>query len=461
MRISARRFFMPTHEGDVIAILRQHAGEEIRAVGRLHSWSPAIQSAGVLLDLRHMNDVVVHCNGDEMWAEVGAGCQIKRLLAELRQRGLTTLSQGLIKEQSLAGAAATGTHGSGGHSFSHAVQAVRLVRYQSGTEEPCMETIELDGPELRAARCSLGCLGIITRLRIAIRPAYFVEEQFRRYDTLESVLAAEREYPLQQFYLAPWRWDFFAQHRREIAAARSRTAPLYRLYWSVGMDRLFHLIIRLLAWRQSSWFTKFFYRRVLALLVPQGWKVVDRSDLQLSMAHELYRHIETELFVTGGDLPVVIEFLKLFLQHASGENVTLPESVRQSLLAAELWPRWEACRGVYLHHYPLCIRKILPDDTLISMSAGAEPRYSISLITYAAVDHRQGFYTAMEFLTKAMMRLFQARPHWGKHCPLHRDDVPPLYPQLGEFQRVVGEHDPEGRFANSWIKGTILAPTKP
>jgi len=452
---TAKAHYTPADEAELLAILREHAGEEIRAVGRLHCWGEAIRSDGVMIDLQKLNEVVIHREGDVLSANVGAGCQIKHLLAELRTHGLTTMSQGLIKEQTLAGATATGTHGSGGHSFSHSVQAVRVAHYAAGTDEPIVEEIAA-GLELRAARCSLGCLGIVTQLRVAIRQAYFVEEHFQRYDSLDSVLDAEQEFPLQQFYFAPWRWDFFAQHRREVSLPRSWSAPLYRCYWSIGMDCVFHLVVMLLARCLPSAVTKFFYRRVLSWLVPRGWKVVDRSDVQLSMRHELFRHIETELFVTRRHLPAALEFLSAFLRHASGEETTLSDAIRRSLQNAELWTMWESCSGVYVQHYPLCIRQVLPDETLISMASGTEPMYSISLISYAAVNRRQGFFAVAEFLTRAMGLLFQARPHWGKHCPLRPADVPLLYPHWNEFQRIATQRDPEARFANAWLKETIL-----
>lgn len=455
IRLASQVCYVPANEAEVLEVLRRHSGEEIRAVGRLHSWSEALGTTGVLIDLRNLNDVVIHQDGDTLWAEVGAGCQIKRLLAELQKQGLTTLSQGLIKEQTLAGAAATGTHGSGGHSFSHSVHAMRVARYSPDTGEPLIEVID-HGPELRAARCSLGCLGIVTRLHLPVRRAYFVEEHFYRYDSLAEVLAAEEDYPLQQFFLVPWRWDYFAQHRREVTQPRSRTAFLYRIYWAIGMDRLFHQAVIALARWLPAILTRIFYRRVLVLLVPQGWRVVDRSDVQLSMAHELYRHIETELFVTREHLPAALGFLTVFLRHAAGEKVTLDEPTQQSLRTTGLQPLWEQCRGRYVHHYPICIRKILPDETLISMASGSEARYSISLITYAAADRRQEFFAVVEFLTTALARLFGARPHWGKHCPLPPEEVPTLYPHLGEFRRLAEQADPQRRFANAWLKTMIL-----
>ncbi|HUQ71506.1 MAG TPA: FAD-binding protein, partial [Planctomycetaceae bacterium] len=160
----------PRTEAEVLHGLSQHRGRRIRIVGRLHSWSEAARSDDVLLDLRHLNQVQTERRPDGVWATVSAGCQIKRLLAELEQQADVTLpSLGLVTEQSIAGAISTGTHGSGKHSLSHYISEVRVATYDATTGEPVIRTIS-DGPELRAARCSLGGLGVILTVGFWCRP---------------------------------------------------------------------------------------------------------------------------------------------------------------------------------------------------------------------------------------------------------------------------------------------------
>ena len=164
-----------------------------------------------------------------------------------------------------------------------------------------------------------------------IRRQYQIEEHFRCYDRLEQVLEQESVYDLQQFFLIPWRWDFMAQHRREVDRPRSRLASIYRLYWIVGMDVGLHILVRLLArWLPGS-FTRLFFRQIIPRLVPRGWKVVDRSDRQLTMQHELFRHIEIEIFVTRSRLGDAIEYVVWLLRHLGGETLEAPESVRERL----------------------------------------------------------------------------------------------------------------------------------
>ena len=236
-------YLVPADEDEVLQILATHAGRNIRAIGSLHSWSEAAVSDDVLLDLRRLDSVRTERREDEVWAIVGAGCQIKRVLAELeRQANATLPSLGLITEQTIAGAISTGTHGSGKASMSHYVEEIRLATYDQQTGQPVVRTLA-NGDELRAGRCALGCLGVILSVSFRAPLQSLIEEHFRGYAELNDVLAAEEQYPLQQFYLIPWSWRYLAQHRREPQSRRSRLAGLYRAYWFLTIDLGLHLEI--------------------------------------------------------------------------------------------------------------------------------------------------------------------------------------------------------------------------
>ena len=119
----------------------------------------------------------------------------------------------------------------------------------------------------------------ILAVTVPIREQYFVEEHLREYDSLDKVLAAEAEFPLQQFFLIPWRWTYLAQHRREVAAPRSWHAPLYRAYWFATIDVGLHVLLVLLAQvLRAASLLRGFYRWLVLAFVVRGWRVVDRSD---------------------------------------------------------------------------------------------------------------------------------------------------------------------------------------
>lgn len=451
--------FEPRSEDELLAILGRCRGRRIRTIGRLHSWSEAPVADDVLLDLRHLNRVEVERREDKAWVTVGAGCQIKRLLSELdRQHAGTLPTLGLITEQTIAGAISTATHGSGRHSMSHYVEEVRIASYDPATGEPVIRVIR-DGAELRAARCSLGAMGVIVSVSFWARPPYNIEEVSRQYESVEELLEAEADYPLQQFYLMPWLWKYFAQHRCEVTKPRGGWATLYRWYFFLTFDISLHLwLLLLVRVLRSPRAIRCFFRYIAPRTVIQNWTVVDKSQEMLVMEHELFRHIEIEVFVRRSLVADALDFVTALLKHFDGNRTAIDETLRNRLEGLGLLTELEERCGSYTHHYPICVRRVLPDDTLISMTSGIdEPSYALSFISYAKPTERDSFLAFAGFLSKSMVALFRARPHWGKVCPLTAEQASELCPHLTQFREVCAAVDPEGVFRNGWVQRILFA----
>ncbi len=150
-------------------------------------------------------------------------------------------------------------------------------------------------------------MGIILAVRFRCIPRYDVEETIVPCATLEEVLAQESEFPLQQFYLIPHRWDFVVQRRRVAQDFRPRrrwSARLYRLWWFLFIDIGLHLAIKLMtSVLKSAALMRFFYRHVLSELILKNTTVVDHGERMLVMEHELFKHLEIEIFVPDRHLP--------------------------------------------------------------------------------------------------------------------------------------------------------------
>ena len=460
VRFEPAAYCVPLDEAGVLELLERHRGQKIRAIGSLHSWSDAPVVEGVLFNLRNLNQVQVERRNGGYWATIGGGCQIKRVLEVLDRHELTLPSLGLSSEQTIAGATATGTHGSGKNSLSHYLAEVRVATYDPESGKPVIRTIQ-DGPELRAARTSLGLLGIVVSVGLWCRPQYMIEEEFKLYDTLDAVIAAEADFPLQQFYVMPWLWKYLVQHRREVDAARSRSAWLYRQYWFWSIDIGMHLVVKFLATFTN--FVKFYFRHIGIRAAIRGWRVVDKSQAMLIMEHELFRHIEIELFVQRAQLTEALAFTRDVIECFSGNVEDVDATTRNSLQQIGMLKELLSAAGCYTHHYVICVRRILADDTLISMASGpSEDWYAISLISYEHPTKRAGFFRFAKFMAQSMARLFSARPHWGKYCPLTAGELARLYPHLPEFREICQKHDPPGTFRNHWTEQTLFgaAPSK-
>lgn len=459
-----QQYYRPCSEAEVLQILEQHKHGKIRVMGSRHAWSAGIQTTDSVIDLQHFQHIQVHQlqvpqptieQSPHSYVTVGAGCQIETLLTHLNAKGLTLPTIGLIAEQTIAGAIATGTHGSGKSSLSHYVQAVRLASFDPTGNTAQIQTIT-SGPEILALRCSLGCLGVITEVTLPCIPQYFIQEKATLCATIEEALAREAQSPLQQFFLIPYLWHYVAQERSVSSEEQPNgMAWLYRRYWFFNLDLGLHLLIKLFAAvLRSRKLVHVLFRSILPMSLLPQWVVNDRSDRQLIMKHELFRHFEMEVFVPRSQLIAASHFITDILQLADSTQYRLTTTTTTQLKQIGYLDQAEAIRGCFTHHYPICFRRVLPDATLLSVTAGAaEDWYAISLITY--VCPRDDFKSVAAFLAHSMLQLFQARLHWGKWFPLTQTEVARLYPQLEQFRQIRDRFDPNGVFRNQFIEETI------
>ncbi len=457
IRFRPRHLYTPRTESEVLAILERHAEGQVRVVASRHSWSGGIESDDALIDLRHFDDVQTSIDDEgHIWATVGGGCQLKVLLRKLRRQANATLpSMGLITEQAIAGAISTGTHGSGKHSLSHYMEEIRVAAYDPESGRAAVHTWT-SGPELRAARCAIGCMGVILSVRFRCVPRYLIAESMERSADLQDTLSREAAFPLQQFYLIPHSWDWYDQKRRvDTSSGRpSKLAPLYRLYWLAWLDVGFHLIIKSLTsvlGRDGR--VRGFYQRLFPLLVARTPPVSDWSERQLIMEHELFRHLEIELFVAAHRLPEAAGYVREVLDVLAG-TASVSEGLRDQLESVNMAARLDTLAGSFTHHYPICFRRVLADDTMMSMASSPdEPWYAISFITY--VEPRDAFYGMADFLAESIAALFRARPHWGKYFPLEWQTVEHLYPELATFRTLCRRVDPDGVFRNAFLERAL------
>ena len=304
VRFEPARLLTPPDRNGVLACLDEWRGSGIRAFGGLHSWSQTAVTSFTALDLRHLDKVAIETLDDgSLCADIDGGCTIDSALDYLRPHGYTLPTYGIIGKQTIAGAIGTATHGSGLSSLSHYPLRVSVAAYDP--RDGRARVYEWDGGDaLLAARCALGCAGIVLSVRMPIVPDYLVDERLQWFERLDQVLDCEREYPRQQFYLIPWSWTWLAQLRRPVEPGPGGrpgvTAMLDRVFFRfLGVDVVMNGVVRLLAgYANTPAGIRTFYRRVFPVITGSGKHVIDRSHHLLRMRHDLYVHVEMELFCT-------------------------------------------------------------------------------------------------------------------------------------------------------------------
>lgn len=162
-------------EADAVAVAAGPDRSTIRVAGAGHSHMPLVPTDDLIVDLSGLSGVI-SVDAERRQATIRAGTPIYALGPALQASGLALTNQGDVDRQLLAGAVATGTHGTGTtlQNFSASVVGTRLA-LASGELVDCSVDNE---PDLwQAARLNLGALGIVTQLTLQLRPAYRLREQ--------------------------------------------------------------------------------------------------------------------------------------------------------------------------------------------------------------------------------------------------------------------------------------------
>src|SRR5262245_26072706 len=214
-------------EADVQAIVRSAAksNQSIRVAGAGHSHAPLVTTNDVIVDASGLAGVVsVDTTTKRAW--VWSGTRIYALGRPLHDHGLALKNQGDIDRQAIAGAVATGTHGTGPtlQNLSASVTGLRLVT-ASGELVEC--SAERNADMFRACRLNLGAFGVVTQLQLQLTDAYLLRERgwSESYETLmpklDGLIAEARHF------------EFFWYPHTDIAVAKSTfpttEGPVYPL----------------------------------------------------------------------------------------------------------------------------------------------------------------------------------------------------------------------------------------
>ncbi len=165
-----------------------------------------------------------------------------------------------------------------------------------------------------------------------------------------------------------------------------------------------------------------------------------------------------------------MEFLQNVLEVAGGTKSREDRVFQERIAGLGMADELDKISASYCHHYPICIRKILVDETLVSMASPScrdldiaitsesvhEPWYSITLSNFEKPENRRAFENVCQFLTRSMSQLFCARPHWGKLCMLTPEELRDLYPRFSKFRQVCLDYDSNRVFRNRWTDELLM-----
>lgn len=383
---SPREIIEVKTEDEIAPLVARAAAQGIgvRTFGTGHSFTPIIETDGLLLDTSRLRGLL---NIDTARKQVTAlpKTTVGDFGDPLWAQGLALSNQGDIDTQAIAGAVATGTHGSGNRlpSFSAALVGATFVDGM-GNAVTVSETENAD--VLPALQTSIGLLGIMTRMTLQVSEAY---ELHARTETLPFEEVLER---FSEFTLHNRSFSFFWMPSDESAA-------LYCLDNGKRDDCAIRFF------NETTYITP---RENL----PANQRI-DRSYRIFPMHYDPNFH-EMEYFLPLNKArDILIEMRKLMFRW-------LPLSV-----------------------YPLEIRTVGNDDAW--MSPNYQRNNLVVSVSGKPGDDYWGYLRAVD----SLFAEFKGRPHWGKLHFMTADRIARLFPRYEEFVEMRRRFDPKGTFLNA------------
>src|SRR4051794_18661673 len=141
--------------------------DKVRVLGTGHSFNRIADSPGRLVSVADLPEVL---EIDEAASRVtiSAGLRYGEVTAGIHPKGFALHNLGSLPHISVAGACATGTHGSGDTNKPLAAAVSGLTFVQADGE---LKTLNRADPDFAGAVISLGALGVMVRITLDLEPA--------------------------------------------------------------------------------------------------------------------------------------------------------------------------------------------------------------------------------------------------------------------------------------------------
>jgi alditol oxidase len=379
---------------------------KVRVLGSGHSFNRIADTDGDLVTVADI-DTPITIDPDARTVRVGGGTRFGELAVALYEQGWALPNLGSLPHISVAGACATGTHGSGVTNQCLAAGAVGVEFVRADGE---LVTRTADDPDFGACVLALGALGVVTALTLRIVPSFELRQDVWLDAPLPSVLEnldtiMASGYSVSLF--TDWsRTDvidaIWVKSRPDDTladgtdwGARAATGPQHPITGadaSAATEQLGSV---------GPWHARLPHFRLeftpSAGEEQQSEYLIDRRDGAAALA-------------AVGELPV---------------QAALQVSEIRTIAADELWLSPCHSRDTLAVHFTW-----VDDDALVQPAVKA---------------------------VEAALAQFDARPHWGKVFGAHfrRGELARHYPRLDEFRALAATHDPDRCFANTFLAELI------
>jgi xylitol oxidase len=403
---AAQRLHRPTSLEQLQQLVA--ASRRIRSFGTGHSFNPIADCDGDRVSVADLPPSI-EIDAERSTVTVGGGVRYGELAQHLHREGYGLHNLGSLPHISVAGACATGTHGSGvtNGNLATAVSAIELV-----TASGDLATIERGSPDFPGSVIALGLLGVVTRVTLDVQPTFDVAQYV--YDdlpfagaraNLEALFGAAYSVSLFTNWRDPVVNQVWLKHRVD----ETRQPDAVGERWLEGLDARVadgprHPVpgVDTVSCTEQGG-------------VPGAWH--ERlPHFKLSYAPSFGEELQSEYFVSRASAADALSAV-----------YSIRELISPVLLISEL-------------------RTIAADEMWISPSY---QRDSMAIHFTWVMDPAAiaPVLTAIE----EQLAPFAARPHWGKVFSTSPDVVKSLYDRLPDFSALATRFDPAGKFRNEFV----------
>ncbi|MEQ1738156.1 MAG: D-arabinono-1,4-lactone oxidase, partial [Rhodoglobus sp.] len=352
----------------------------------------------------HLLDPDIRIDAETETVSFGAGVRYGDLGSELQAQGWALRNLASLPHISVAGAVATGTHGSGDRNgtLSRAVTGLDLV-----TADGEILAITPGDPDFNGAVVALGALGVVTRITLDIQPTFDLRQDVydgltwaRFLENFDAIMG--RAYSVSVFTT----WDDAAVGTVWLKSAIGSARPPADLYGARPVSVGAHPIDEVDADSRTEQGG-----------VPGAW--IDRlPHFRIGFTPSNGEELQSEYLVPRHHAIEAIEVVRALADRIAP---LLHISELRTVAADSLWLSGAYEQDVVAIHFtwkfePDAVRALLPD-------------------------------------LESALRPFSARPHWGKVF----DSVDRgLYPKLNDFVALADRLDPRAKFRNEWLDRNLF-----
>ncbi len=413
------KILRPKSEAEITEIISLGVAKrlKVRPIGNGHSFSSIGLTDGLLVSLESLNRVT-NIDREKLQVTVDAGITISDLNRELHKAGLALPNLGDIDTQSLAGAIATGTHGTGieYNSISSAIIGIRIATGDGSVIDIAESSnSELLGP----AKVSLGALGIITSVTLQCVPAFnlkILEFTAKLPEVISRFKIEELNADFVEFFWFPHTELAEIKISNKTASAPRRTNK-FSTFVTDEVIRNFGFSILNQFWLQFPNSVN----RTLNSLIKENVRP-ERIDA----SHKVFCSKRR------------VKFLEM--------EYSIP---RENLFDAF----GKVQRVIEEHSFPVTfpveVRTLNSDNIPLSMASERKTGF-IAVHLYNRADSKD-LFTKIENI----MDQFSGRPHWGKLHSLESTKLAKLYPRWTEFAETREALDPDGHFTNPYLERVL------